>query len=824
MKKSLCILICAIMIFSVLPLTAFAVSEVSNVDFSTMVESGSSVTVEMTELDPWIHIESLEWEGCAKGYTVYLESDVGYSFTSKVYSEKGDYFDRAIVIYPEDFTSDDDYVAYSTAYSDDGVTSFESSLSFVPEISGNYYVLTYGFSNDASGNVIYGEVYEDFLFFMHDYTLVDYSDTLELDVPKDYTITGDEFFIKVDGWSGYAHGFNAALDADTGYVFEVTVTGIDDCAVYTDRALALLTPDELTGDIYYDAIANNNDSSDSSSVTVLLPITTDVADNYRLLAWGWIKDEAGTQLMTSEYVHIRYLLRKKVIEKVTISNSSELVQFAQGLQNGDYDAEEVVAEIVADIDMTGVAYEAPVSSYDYVRIHGNGYTISGMTDALLRYAEYPVIEDLTLESVYAFSAEEPDEQKVYFGAFCCEASYIKLDNCTLDASLSFESYNAAYAIGGMIGYTYAAIITDCTVNADFDFSGIINVGSVGGILGYVDNGIFDGLNYEGSITLDAQTDLIECVGGVFGFLCEGTIIDCGAKADIATVEPEGEIELTVSHRAIGGLAGMLDDYVYVNACFAEGDIIAPYAENVGGFVGETDENYYYNCYSAGSVNGKNSVGGFMGDSSCCGRNLFVNCYTTCDVTGVAEVGGFIGESYYYDEFYNCYATGTVAAQSSDVGMFLGYSSSSNLIFENVFCATDIDIFECGNYEGDIGGVSVIDFSDDEAVDDMEAVFNDYVDEKNAEEFFAYKLNNWEGRNEDNGPTFEQPAQFLLGDVDGDGDIDQFDYLLVKRSYFNTYSLTEDEALRADVDCDGDVDQMDYLLIKRHYFETYVIGA
>ncbi len=67
------------------------------------------------------------------------------------------------------------------------------------------------------------------------------------------------------------------------------------------------------------------------------------------------------------------------------------------------------------------------------------------------------------------------------------------------------------------------------------------------------------------------------------------------------------------------------------------------------------------------------------------------------------------------------------------------------------------------------------------------------------------------------------SAILLGDVDGDGDIDQFDYLLVKRAYFGTYALDEDAQARADVDRSGEVDQMDYLCIKRAYFGTYVIG-
>ncbi len=62
-----------------------------------------------------------------------------------------------------------------------------------------------------------------------------------------------------------------------------------------------------------------------------------------------------------------------------------------------------------------------------------------------------------------------------------------------------------------------------------------------------------------------------------------------------------------------------------------------------------------------------------------------------------------------------------------------------------------------------------------------------------------------------------------GDVNNDGAIDQYDYILVKRHYFETRILTSDEFSRADVNSDGKVDQFDYILIARHYFGTYVIG-
>ncbi|MBE6682932.1 MAG: hypothetical protein E7595_02130 [Ruminococcaceae bacterium] len=67
------------------------------------------------------------------------------------------------------------------------------------------------------------------------------------------------------------------------------------------------------------------------------------------------------------------------------------------------------------------------------------------------------------------------------------------------------------------------------------------------------------------------------------------------------------------------------------------------------------------------------------------------------------------------------------------------------------------------------------------------------------------------------------ADGSLGDVNQDGEIDQYDYLLVKRHYFGTRYLTEAEASLADVNADGAVNQYDYILIKRHYFGTYTIG-
>ena len=61
-----------------------------------------------------------------------------------------------------------------------------------------------------------------------------------------------------------------------------------------------------------------------------------------------------------------------------------------------------------------------------------------------------------------------------------------------------------------------------------------------------------------------------------------------------------------------------------------------------------------------------------------------------------------------------------------------------------------------------------------------------------------------------------------GDINDDGDIDQYDYILAKRIHFKNYTPDSAQAIRGDVDNDGDNDQYDYILIKRHHFGNYVI--
>lgn len=70
--------------------------------------------------------------------------------------------------------------------------------------------------------------------------------------------------------------------------------------------------------------------------------------------------------------------------------------------------------------------------------------------------------------------------------------------------------------------------------------------------------------------------------------------------------------------------------------------------------------------------------------------------------------------------------------------------------------------------------------------------------------------------------YYREGSHMLGDVNGDETINEYDYLLVARHHLGTRTLTEDEKRRSDVDFDGKINEFDYLLIARHYFGTYEI--
>jgi len=64
------------------------------------------------------------------------------------------------------------------------------------------------------------------------------------------------------------------------------------------------------------------------------------------------------------------------------------------------------------------------------------------------------------------------------------------------------------------------------------------------------------------------------------------------------------------------------------------------------------------------------------------------------------------------------------------------------------------------------------------------------------------------------------SMYGYGDINGDNSVDQFDYILAKRIYFETYTPSDLELGFADMDFDGEITIYDCILVSRTYFGTF----
>ncbi len=828
MKKLLSMIICAVMVFSLLPLTAFAAASISEVDFGTEPEEGKTVTREITELDPCledISLDSWNWSGYAKGYTVYLEAYHYYEFTATVRSEYGYYFNRAIAIYPENIESTDDWREYAYGFSDYGVKSYTVTCSFFPGESGYYKILTWGYALDEDEYDMFDLLYEDFSFEEIDAYDVDYSEVIELDKTVTGTVNETDLFIGYNGWRGYSKGFTANLKADKIYAFEIEITNNSELELYADRALAIF--DSEGNEVYY----TDGDAYlyPETSESILFSFSLPKSGKYSILTWGYTYEEADyTDVFGEDNVKVEYTLCESKPTEVVISTPDDLWDLSFDFYNDDYDGKYVRIILANDIDMSEKYDFQSIDAYGVVEVvvDGKGHSITGLSDSLFDEADNLSVKDLTLEAELVIANEEYVEN---VGILVNYVDYLELDNVFVDGLIDVEDCFELDDVGGIVGEVGAFLATDCYSSVDICSLNTTSFWYVGGFAGYVwGDSTLNNCGWSGSITLD---DAVLSAGDIAGFIGYSEdpgfiyIEDCTAIGYITIEEPIDPD--SVNFNTVGGFIGVNYADLVINNCSADVDISAPYAYYVGGFIARSERSVQIiNSYSDGIITGGYYVGGFMGVSY--DDDTIANCYSVADVSGLNYIGGFIGAAAQDQMFINCYAAGSVERlddtyADAGTGMFLGVCEDECGL-ANIFCASDDNYGPCGDYANYMDNITVVDFGDEDAVNLMEAALNDYASSSNEQELFFDDLNNWEGRNDKNAPTFEEAPQYLLGDANCDGTIDQYDYILVKRHYFGTRLLTETELLAADVNEDEVVNQYDYILIKRHYFGTYVIGG
>ena len=275
--------------------------------------------------------------------------------------------------------------------------------------------------------------------------------------------------------------------------------------------------------------------------------------------------------------------------------------------------------------------------------------------------------------------------------------------------------------------------------------------------------------------------------------------------------------------------------------------------NVGGIAGyyalpeNAESMSIINCYNSGDINASENAGGIVGGvERTLGSGRALDIKTSYNVGEVvaktSNGGGLLGYSNCQINITDCYFSDTASNSCGSANKLSDDSSAlsaEEMTIASSFVGFDFNsIWEIGRYTNYKYPTLVGLYHETHAhYFARECDETHHWDEcdcgatKNKEEHIPELQDRGNGFSDKVcticgsflGVVKNETAAGKIGDVNSDGNIDQYDYILIKRHYFSTRILTDDESKRADVNSDSAINQYDYILVKRHYFGTYTIG-
>ena len=264
-------------------------------------------------------------------------------------------------------------------------------------------------------------------------------------------------------------------------------------------------------------------------------------------------------------------------DKISITTVAELLQFANAVDNGEYDGKtDAVVSLDADLDLTGVAWK-PIGSVfaaDGTLLHhfsgkfyGNGHTISNL-DFSENYGktEYPSfgffsevygaeISGLAIQGKLDVS----NSGYVYFGTVAGVAADSKISDCVSDVSFTdtTEYINGTVAL---CGYAINSTIEYCQNKGNFSITKDVSSFQMGGIVGLAQNSTVQYCANTGDMTSWAP-----CTGGIVGQLFQNSkIINCYSTGGMA---PLGN-----GTTDFGGIAGIVGAGTEIRHCYFAGEM------------------------------------------------------------------------------------------------------------------------------------------------------------------------------------------------------------------------------------------------------------
>ncbi len=285
--------------------------------------------------------------------------------------------------------------------------------------------------------------------------------------------------------------------------------------------------------------------------------------------------------------------------KISITTVDELLQFANAVDNGEYDDKtDAVVSLDADLDLTGIAWipigsdfdnENTLQHYFSGKFYGNGHTISNL-DFSENYGktEYPSfgffsevygaeISGLTIQG--KLDVSNPAEY-VVFGTVAGGAVDSKISDCVSDVSFT-DTDKYINGTAALCGWAINSTIEHCQNKGNFSITTDTTSLQMGGIVGLAQNSTVQYCANTGDMT-----SWTPCTGGIVGQLYQASkIINCYSTGKM--------VPLGIGNTDFGGIAGIVGAGTEIRHCYFAGEIdidlsqytaTTPY-KRLGGIVG-----------------------------------------------------------------------------------------------------------------------------------------------------------------------------------------------------------------------------------------------
>lgn len=266
--------------------------------------------------------------------------------------------------------------------------------------------------------------------------------------------------------------------------------------------------------------------------------------------------------------------------KTTIRTVDDLLQFAEAVDNGEYDGKkDAVVSLEADLDLKDVKTWTPIGSvfaadgtllhYFSGKFYGNGHTISNL-DFSENYGKtaYPSfgffsevygaeISGLTIQG--KLDVSNSGDVYFYFGTVAGVAADSKISDCVSNVSFT-DTDKYINGTAALCGYAIDSTIEYCQNKGNFSITKDVTSFQMGGIVGFAQHSTVQYCSNTGDMT-----SWTPCTGGIVGQLYQDSkIINCYSTGKM--------VPLGKGNTDFGGIAGIVGAGTEIRHCYFAGEV------------------------------------------------------------------------------------------------------------------------------------------------------------------------------------------------------------------------------------------------------------